>query len=545
MSSNTEEMPTVVESASTEQKKQEENVAPEVVETKEVPKEVESNEKKEEEKKEEEDGGEGEPEAKKPKLTYEEKKELKKARLAEKWNNRKWGREDREYAAKKAEERQRKRAEGNGDGEEEGDANSNERRYPKRKVALIFGYSGEGYLGLQVNGRMKTIERDLEDAICAAGGISKENAGSFQKVRWSRCARTDKGVSAAANVVGFNMLLVPEGEGEGAFPATEAAEEEAAGAMLRKINAALPAQIRVYGVRRVTGGFCAKQRCNARTYQYVVPTFALVPGGFREGEDAAAQLAKVDVGYLRALMQNFLGTKNYHNFTVRKPAWDKSCMRHMISMDVSEPKVIDGLEVVTFTVHGQSFMLLQIRKMIGFMLIMARMTPSLEDAKTIFEEAFQRDKIGIPAAPALGLYLDHPHYDFYNKSFTRPLIQKKMTAEERLAEEAAAAAAADPATFKGRQWVRGPIRTDDWKEEIEAFKDSVILPHIINVEKEEGTMKKWIAVMELRISLGYIQVTPKGLVTPKLPPSEFQKDFCDDENNEDAPASGRSNDNDD
>lgn len=480
-----------------------------------------------------------EPEAKKAKLTYEERKELKKAKLAEKWNNRKWGREDKEYAAKKQEERKRKLEE-NPDGEA---GSESERRYPKRKVALIFGYSGEGYLGLQVNGRMKTIERDLEDAICAAGGISKENAGSFQKVRWSRCARTDKGVSAAANVVGFNMLLVPEGET--AFPETEAAEEEAAGAMLRKINAALPAQIRVYGVRRVTGGFCAKQRCNARTYQYVVPTFALVPGGFKEGEDAAAQLRKVDVGYLRAMMQNFLGTKNYHNFTIRRPAWDKSCMRHMISMDVSEPKVIGGLEVVTFTVHGQSFMLLQIRKMIGFMLILARTTPSLEDAKKIFEAAFQRDKIGIPAAPALGLYLDHPHYDFYNKSFTRPLIQKKMTQEEREAEEAAAGFAADPAAFKGRQWVRGPIRTDDWKDEIEAFKDSVILPHIIGVEKEEGTMKKWLSVMELRISLGYIKVTPNGLVTPALPAAERQKDFCDDENNEDAPASGRSKNDDD
>lgn len=470
------------------------------------------------------------PEAKKPKLSYEEKKELKKARLAEKWNSRKWGRD---------EANRKKKEEGGSDGENEADeGGEKEKRYPKRKVALIFGYSGEGYLGLQVNGRMKTIERDLEDAICAAGGISKENAGSFQKVRWSRCARTDKGVSAAANVVGFNMLLVPEGES--AVPAGDAEEEAAAVEMVRKINAALPAQIRVYGVRRVTGGFCAKQRCNARTYQYVVPTFALVPGGFKEGADGAEQLRKVDVGYLRAMMQNFLGTKNYHNFTVHRPAWDKSCMRHMISMDVSEPTVIDGMEVVTFTVHGQSFMLLQIRKMIGFMLILARTTPSLEDAKTIFDEAFQREKIGIPAAPALGLYLDHPHYDFYNKSFTRPLIQHKMTPEQREAEEAAAAFAADPAAFKGRQWVRGPIRTEDWQDEIEEFKRSVILPHIIAVERAEGTMKKWLAVMELRLSLGYIKVTPNGLVTPALPPTAREKDFCDDENNEDDPAPGHS-----
>lgn len=47
----------------------------------------------------------------------------------------------------------------------------------------------------------KTIEGTLESAIVKAGGISPSNAGNLSKVGWGRCARTDKGVHAAGQIV--------------------------------------------------------------------------------------------------------------------------------------------------------------------------------------------------------------------------------------------------------------------------------------------------------------------------------------------------------
>ncbi len=112
----------------------------------------------------------------------------------------------------------------------------------KRKVAVLLGYVGAGYAGLQRNPGVRTIEDELERAFHAAGGISDDNMGDFSKARcfacaigasagaaelaavhraaapalmrfaalatqisWSRAARTDKGVSAVGQVVALKV----------------------------------------------------------------------------------------------------------------------------------------------------------------------------------------------------------------------------------------------------------------------------------------------------------------------------------------------------
>ncbi len=44
-----------------------------------------------------------------------------------------------------------------------------------------------------------------------------------------------------------------------------------------EINAHLPPHIRVIAVKRVTGGFDARHACSGRTYEYLLPTYALAP----------------------------------------------------------------------------------------------------------------------------------------------------------------------------------------------------------------------------------------------------------------------------
>ncbi len=66
-----------------------------------------------------------------------------------------------------------------------------EGRKPKRKVAVMIGYAGTGYHGMQINHEAKTIEGDLFAAFVAAGAISKANADDPKKSSLARCARTD------------------------------------------------------------------------------------------------------------------------------------------------------------------------------------------------------------------------------------------------------------------------------------------------------------------------------------------------------------------
>lgn len=92
----------------------------------------------------------------------------------------------------------------------------------------MLGYCGTGYNGMQVQNdpNVKTIEKDIYDAMATAGAISAENAVDLKKSGFQRAARTDKGVHAAGNVISLKMIIEdPE--------------------IINKINDLLPKQIRI------------------------------------------------------------------------------------------------------------------------------------------------------------------------------------------------------------------------------------------------------------------------------------------------------------
>jgi tRNA pseudouridine38-40 synthase len=139
----------------------------------------------------------------------------------------------------------------------------------KRKVALAVMYRGSAYCGLQLqNGAgqagQPTVERELMDAVYAAGGISKENMNDTQKIKWQRAARTDKGVHAAGNILSLMMIC------DGPPPATCHSQSTD---IVERINAHLPEDIRVIAAPRVLGGFHAKYDCTSRVYEYILPSF--------------------------------------------------------------------------------------------------------------------------------------------------------------------------------------------------------------------------------------------------------------------------------
>ncbi|CAE7187993.1 hypothetical protein P3342_008854 [Pyrenophora teres f. teres] len=133
-----------------------------------------------------------------------------------------------------------------------------EERRPKRKVAVMIGYSGTGYKGMQIDNKQKTIEGDLFNAFVAAGAISKANAVDPKKVSLVRCARTDKGVHAAGNVVSLKLIIEDED-------------------IVDKINSHLTDQIRVWGIQRTVGSFSCYQACDSRWYEYLIPTHSFLP----------------------------------------------------------------------------------------------------------------------------------------------------------------------------------------------------------------------------------------------------------------------------
>ncbi len=349
----------------------------------------------------------------------------------------------------------------------------------KLKVSMIVGYNGSGYRGLQVNPGTETIEQELETTLYKLGYISDDNHGDLHKIAWSRAARTDKGVHAAANVVAFKLLLGAE----------ETFEDVRA-----RLNAALPTQIRVLNIARSMNSFDAKTSASSRTYEYIIPSFAFLPLSEyppgvveamvttvptvdegaqmrvsnaadateteeekkralekklqhqqeqqqqqqqqqQKGEYPAAEVGetKADGGSAQAknvnasnnsknnsnkkgskhhsddddvdededagasssssalaatqfsptplpaelkayrmtpelrarvdeILSVYVGTKNHHNFTKGRPPHDPSCKRYIDRFETTGFFTLDGMEFVHMVVHGQSFMLHQVRQ---------------------------------------------------------------------------------------------------------------------------------------------------------------------------------------
>ncbi|KAL9040554.1 MAG: hypothetical protein Q9214_004440 [Letrouitia sp. 1 TL-2023] len=412
-----------------------------------------------------------------------------------------------------------------------------EERQPKRKVAVMIGYSGSGYKGMQINHHEKTIEGDLFAALVAAGAISKANADDPKKSSFVRCARTDRGVHAAGNIVSLKMIIEDPD-------------------IVRRINDKLSPQIRIWGFERTNGTFNAYYMCDSRIYEYLIPTHCFLPPhpdtflgrnmaelaeesgdeGYQDRqkdvctywteaeenyikpyletleselrarvenilhepdakssltllkfdsmtgiddigpaeaqgpskveneefepktpnsniqlgasplraetqklahssdgtsakdsgalEEALRNLKKVIVtakkayrihpdrlARVRSTLSRYVGTHNFHNYTVSKAHRDPSAKRVIKSFTTSDsPIIINDTEWLSLKVHGQSFMMHQIRKMVT----MAAMVVRCGCHEGRMQDSYMEDKLSIPKAPSLGLLLERPVFDSYN-----------------------------------------------------------------------------------------------------------------------------------
>ena len=364
-----------------------------------------------------------------------------------------------------------------------GDGNNSKK---KKKIALFFGYNGDGYQGMQRNPGAKTIEDDLESAIVKAGGIAESNAGDFNKVHWNRAARTDKGVSAVGQVVSFKCMNADDGNTEN---------------IVRLINEHLPrGKIVAFGATRVTGGFSAKNQCDRRKYEYVVPVRTFdrrfpkkrkrnpVDGDDENGHDEKKNDENAPNGEgledekqdeeenndtqeeeepyvfteeertkVNDILKHFVGTHNFHNYSTKVDCDTPQARRFVISFSCSMPFKIQGEDFVKFEILGQSFLFNMIRKLVGMTVAVAR---DFCDVSDLLFALRTKQRVNTPMAPELGLFLCECQYDAYNKRFSAE---------------------------------REPLRLENWRDKVDAFKHQTVYQHIYDREYVmKDNMGEWI-----------------------------------------------------
>ena len=133
----------------------------------------------------------------------------------------------------------------------------------KRKVALVVGYVGSDYYGLQMdpNSTLPTIERFIEEGLGRIGCIISTNRNNLGRIGWSRSSRTDKGVHAAR--------LVLSGKLEIDLSWLRSSELRMP-TLVTMLNQELPSDIRAFSATKMNQGFRSRESCHFREFEYLL-----------------------------------------------------------------------------------------------------------------------------------------------------------------------------------------------------------------------------------------------------------------------------------
>ncbi|KZT58853.1 pseudouridine synthase, partial [Calocera cornea HHB12733] len=200
---------------------------------------------------------------------------------------------------------------------------------PRRKIALKFCYHGWEYSGLELqkgHSVFPTVESVLEAALIGARLI--DPAGGLEGAELSKSGRTDRGVSAAGQVISLWVRTTQH------LLSTESEIPYAA-----TLNRLLPPSIRILSWSPVTSDFKARFACIGRHYKYF---FRLHSG--------------LDLGRMRDAAQRLEGTHDWRNFC--KLDGSKGDVNYLRTVDLA---TIDHPALYVINVRGLGFLYHQIR----------------------------------------------------------------------------------------------------------------------------------------------------------------------------------------
>jgi tRNA pseudouridine38-40 synthase len=284
----------------------------------------------------------------------------------------------------------------------------------KLPYVVFLSYQGKNYFGMQVQKELPTIEGHLLCAMRLYGIITEEEEKKPFDFFFQRAARTDRAVSAVRQACSMKL---PKDDNF----VTDGAEQ---------LNQYLPNDIRVVAIRRTTPTFHAQKSCDSRTYSYTLPTFAFAPLDSLTNSDYRITSERIEE--IDELLKSYIGTHNFFNYTSKKDHEDQSCFRYILSFNCDKPFIYQDpvrnkeVEFMTIYIRGQSFMMHQIRKMIGMIIAIIRGFTY----KTEVQKSFESKRMDVPRAPGIGLLLERLHYDQYDKRFSKSHASLENLGEE-------------------------------------------------------------------------------------------------------------------
>ncbi|KAK1998347.1 pseudouridine synthase [Colletotrichum falcatum] len=303
-------------------------------------------------------------------------------------------------------------------------------RYSTRFIALKLAYLGKRYGGFEYadSANLPTIEGELWSALTKACLIFPEDPDvvNFDCCEYSKCGRTDRGVSAFGQVIGLRVRSnrpVPkkpeeeavaaeaEEEGDTAMAGTAEGDEKKKQKQTQKkkpekewddindeiqyvkvLNRLLPDDIRITAwCPYPPPDFSARFSCEERQYRYFftqpafTPTAATsggTPGGLQEGY--------LDIEAMNEAAQRFVGEHDFRNFCkVDGSKQITNFERRMFEAGVEEVRDVGSAlpylgrsaagagagqlpKVYSFNIRGTAFLWHQIRHMVTILFLIGQ-----------------------------------------------------------------------------------------------------------------------------------------------------------------------------
>lgn len=270
----------------------------------------------------------------------------------------------------------------------------------KQKVALVAGFLGSKYYGLQMGPYCKevegerflpTIENEIRLAMFKGQYIKPDNAMDLSKINWSRSSRTDKGVHAN-RVVFCGYLEIPFNGESTAIEENKATSSSKAAAQQNRssssssqanrpsnslllsssyglldanmttsdalrfpnivstLNEHLPEDIRVFAATKINNAFSAKDSCQWRGYEYYMPIEILANNKHNQNITNIKKANEL-VDKLNRFLHEMEGCHGFHNFhrlsekELKKVGLKQKIARKFASRGTRTPRQTDSDDI--------------------------------------------------------------------------------------------------------------------------------------------------------------------------------------------------------
>lgn len=244
------------------------------------------------------------------------------------------------------------------------------------RIILIVEYDGTNYHGSQWQANAPTVQGEIEKALTMLTG---------EKIRIKMASRTDAGVHARGQVVGFDTGA--------ALPLKS---------FVDGLNHYLPQDIAVKEAHRAGDNFDVRRRAVSREYQYYIlnsPTRSPIRQGFSYRVEG-----NLDITAMNRACQALIGRHDFASFVASAAtARQKQTVRDVYKAEVTR----DG-DMITFTILANSFLPHQVRNTVGSLIKVGQGRMTVEEFYSLIEA--KTPGLAGPTAPTEGLCLAQVNY---------------------------------------------------------------------------------------------------------------------------------------